>query len=121
MQQHPKGQAKNDGRFVVMIHGFSIACDIWKQQFDYLFSKGFNVLTLDNYGRGWSDALDITLDDTVYVGQIAELLFSLSIPCPIDLLGVSMGGAIVTTFTATYPEKVARLGQGQREEHTMSE
>lgn len=96
-------------RVVVLVHGFSIASDIWKQQSDYLVEHGFTVLSFDNYGRGWSDAPDIRLDEDVYVGQIAELLFALGITTPIDLFGVSMGGAIVASFAARYPHAVRRL------------
>jgi pimeloyl-ACP methyl ester carboxylesterase len=105
------GSVSSSRPVVVMVHGFSIACEIWKQQCDYLNAHGFTTLCFDNYGRGWSDspAETVAYDESLYVGQIAELLFALNIHTPIDLLGVSMGGAIVNAFTATYPEKVNRL------------
>jgi pimeloyl-ACP methyl ester carboxylesterase len=97
---------------VVLVHGFSIAADIWKQQADHLVSRGFTVLSFDNYGRGWSDAPDpstTAFDSRLYVGQLAELLFALDIRGPVDLCGVSMGGSIATHFAAAYPAKVRRL------------
>lgn len=96
---------------VVLVHGFSIAADIWKQQTDHLVAAGYTVLSFDNYGRGWSDAPDnVSYDARLYVGQIAELLCALNICGPIDLIGVSMGGAIVTEFAAKYPQRVRKLG-----------
>ena len=96
---------------VVLVHGFSIAADIWKQQADHLVAAGYTVLSFDNYGRGWSDAPDnVAYDARLYVAQIAELLFALGIHGPIDLIGVSMGGAIVTEFAAKYPSRVRKLG-----------
>jgi pimeloyl-ACP methyl ester carboxylesterase len=58
---------------------------------------------------GWSDAPDVVYDEHLYVGQLAELLFALRITAPIALIGVSMGGAIVSSFTARYPAAVAQL------------
>ena len=58
---------------------------------------------------GWSDAPDLVLDEHVYVGQLAELLFALGIHTPITLVGVSMGGAIVASFAARFPQAIARL------------
>ena len=67
-------------KVVVLVHGFSIASDIWKQQADYLVQQGHTVLSFDNYGRGWSDAPDnIAYDQELYIGQLAELLFALNI------------------------------------------
>jgi pimeloyl-ACP methyl ester carboxylesterase len=95
-----------------LVHGFSIAADIWKQQSDALVKAGRTVLCFDNYGRGWSDAPATDATDwgeALYVGQLAELLFALRIAQPIDLVGVSMGGAIVSAFTAIHPSAVRRL------------
>lgn len=50
------------------------------------------------------------MDEQLYVGQLAELLFALDIRAPIDLIGVSQGGAIVASFAAKYPQKVRCLG-----------
>jgi pimeloyl-ACP methyl ester carboxylesterase len=102
----------SSGPVVVLVHGFSIASDIWKQQSDALVDAGRTVLCFDNYGRGWSDspATDATdWGESLYVGQLAELLFALRIAQPIDLVGVSMGGAIVSAFTAVHPSAVRRL------------
>ena len=58
---------------------------------------------------GWSDAPDVVYDERLYVGQLAELLFALQIRGAVDLVGVSMGGAIVACFAAAYPGAVNRL------------
>jgi len=106
----PSSTHSKSTRVVVLVHGFSIAMDIWKQQADYLVSHGYSVLTFDNYGRGWSDAPDTRYDEELFVGQLSELLFALQIRTPIDLIGVSMGGVIVAAFAARFPQHVARLG-----------
>jgi len=108
----PAEGAQSSGPVVVLVHGFSIAADIWKQQSDALVAAGRTMLCFDNYGRGWSDAPATDATDwgeSLYVGQLAELLFALRIAQPIDLVGVSMGGAIVSAFTAVHPSAVRRL------------
>jgi len=96
-------------RVVVLVHGFSVSSYIYDPPRKALVEAGYRVLTYDNYGRGYTDSPDTPNDGPLFVSQLAELLFTLGLNDPIDLVGFSMGGAISILFADTYPEKVARL------------
>ena len=63
----------------VLIHGFSVPSYIWDPTYDYLASKGRCVLTLDLYGRGFSDNPDVAYTDQLFATQVLELLDYLKI------------------------------------------
>lgn len=98
-----------DGPVVVLIHGFSVPSFLWDPTFEALVAKGFRVLRYDLYGRGTSDRPDVRYDRTLYEEQLAELLGALRIDRPVDLVGLSMGGAVAACFTVRHPERVRRL------------
>ncbi len=99
-----------DQPLVVLVHGFSSPMYVFDPTVAALREKGFRVLRFDLFGRGFSDRIpesDYSLG--VYVEQLHGLLNALQIDQPVSLLGLSMGGAIVTKFTASYPEMVDRV------------
>ena len=51
----------------------------------------------------------MTYDEQLFNRQLLELLSTLNIRKPVDLVGSSMGGAIAFIFTAQHPEKVRKL------------
>jgi pimeloyl-ACP methyl ester carboxylesterase len=106
---HYELAGSGDGPVVVMVHGFSVPYFVWDPTFERLSSEGFRVLRYDLYGRGYSERPDIAYDKTLYVEQLRELLTVLEIDDPVDLVGLSMGGPIIASFTSAYPERVARL------------
>jgi alpha-beta hydrolase superfamily lysophospholipase len=63
-----------DGRLVVLVHGFSVPSFVWDPTFEALVSRGFRVLRYDLYGRGFSDRPDTAYDRALYVEQLRELL-----------------------------------------------
>lgn len=97
------------GQVVVLIHGFSVPSYVWGSTFGALANAGFRVLRFDAYGRGYSDRPAVDYDRELYEKQINGLLDKLNLQTPVDLAGVSMGGAIATGFAARYPDKVHRL------------
>jgi pimeloyl-ACP methyl ester carboxylesterase len=97
------------GRTVVLAAGISVPYYIWDPTFAALVQAGFRVLRYDYYGRGYSDRPDLAYTHDVYVRQLAELLDALKITDPIDLAGLSFGGAVVTTFADRYPDRVRSL------------
>ncbi|MBI9074506.1 MAG: alpha/beta fold hydrolase [Desulfatibacillum sp.] len=99
-----------DGQTVVLVHGFSTPLFIWERTIPSLTQAGFRVLAFDLYGRGYSDRPDVAYNEDLFDNQLLELLDTLDIKEPVNLMGLSMGGAIVTIFTARHPEKVRRLG-----------
>jgi len=95
---------------VVLVHGFSSPLYVFDPTFDYLLANNFRVLRFDLFGRGYSDRIDSSdYSIALYVDQLHDLLRELKIAEPINLLGLSMGGAVVTHFTNQYPAKVKKL------------
>jgi pimeloyl-ACP methyl ester carboxylesterase len=58
------------------------------------------------YGRGYSDRPDGDYSQAFFRKQLLDLLNALEIKQPVDLVGVSMGGALAVDFTAYYPDRV---------------
>ena len=98
-----------DGQPVVLVHGFSVPYYIWDPTFEALVAGGFRVLRYDLLGRGYSDRPNLAYTRDLYDNQLAELIAGLALDTPVDLIGLSMGGAISTVFTARHPEQVRRL------------
>jgi pimeloyl-ACP methyl ester carboxylesterase len=98
-----------DKNLVIMVHGFASPMEIWQHQAIHLQAQGHTVIRFDLYGRGFSDAPDVPHNVSLFVAQLCEVLTALNITVPFDLVGVSMGGAISTVFSAIYPNKVKRL------------
>jgi pimeloyl-ACP methyl ester carboxylesterase len=98
-----------DGQPVVLIHGFSTPYFIWDATFGALAAAGFRVLRYDLFGRGYSDRPDTAYNMDLFLRQLTGLLDALSLSQPVDLVGLSMGGAIAVAFTARNPGRVRRL------------
>jgi pimeloyl-ACP methyl ester carboxylesterase len=98
-----------DGQVVVLIHGATIPMYLWDAQVDALSKAGYRVLRYDMYGRGYSDRPDGDYSQAFYRKQLMDLLDALKISQPVDLMGVSMGGAMAVDFTASYPDRVKDL------------
>jgi pimeloyl-ACP methyl ester carboxylesterase len=97
------------GRLVVLAAGFSVPYYIWDPTFKALSDAGFHVLRYDYYGRGFSDRPDVAYTQTLYVRQLAELLDSQQMTDAIDLVGLSLGGGVITSFADTFPRRVRSL------------
>lgn len=106
---HYEVAGPDSGRVVVLAAGFSVPAYIWDSLYQGLADSGFRVVRYDYYGRGWSDRVDAAYDQSLFVGQLAELLDSLRISEPVDLAGLSFGGAVVTSFAERYPERLRTL------------
>ncbi len=62
-------------------------------------------LAADLYGRGYSDAPQTTYDASLYVTQLALLLQYIGWQ-KVNVVGLSMGGAIATSFVDQFPHLV---------------
>jgi pimeloyl-ACP methyl ester carboxylesterase len=94
---------------VVLAAGFSVPYYIWDPTFKALTSAGFRVLRYDYYGRGYSDRPAIPYTDEMYVRQLDQLLNHVHITGPVDLVGISFGGSLITSFADAYPDRVHSL------------
>lgn len=99
----------DSGRTVVLLSGFTVPFYIWQPTRDALVDNGFRVLRYDYYGRGFSDRPALRYDLESYDRQLAELLDTLGIRGPVDVAGLSMGGAIAVNFADRHPALVRSL------------
>lgn len=95
-----------DGPTAVMIHGITVPMVVWNKTVPALNEAGINTLRMDLYGRGYSDRPKAKYGAQFYIQQVTELLDSLNISDPIDIIGISMGGAIATNVSHTHPERI---------------
>jgi len=98
-----------NGQVVVLVHGATIPMYLWDAQVEALAKAGYRVLRYDLYGRGYSDRPDGDYSQAFYRKQLVDLLDALKINQPVDLVGVSMSGALAVDFTANYPDRVKDL------------
>jgi len=94
---------------VVLVPGFSVPYAIWDPTFNALIEAGFHVLRFDLYGRGYSDRPDIHYNQDLFDRQLINLLDALAISERIDLVGLSLGGAISVIFADRHPERISKL------------
>lgn len=94
---------------VVLIHGFSVPAFIWDPVFAGLAAAGFRVLRYDLYGRGASDRPRGRYDHERFDRQLVELVKALDLGPNVDLVGLSMGGAIAVEATDRHPDLVRKL------------
>ncbi len=98
-----------DGPLIVLVHGFSTPNFIFEQNVEALNAAGFRTLRFDHFGRGWSDRPRTRYDVEFYDRAINELLDEVGVSAPFGLVGLSMGGPIVSEYAARYPERVEKL------------
>lgn len=98
-----------DGEKVVLVHGFSTPKFVWQNTIPDLTRAGYRVLSYDHFGRGHSSRPRVDYNRNFYVRELSELLDSQSITEPVNLVGYSMGGANVISFSAAHPERVKQL------------
>lgn len=96
-------------RTVVLVHGFSVPMYIWDSTAVALRDAGFRVLRYDMFGRGLSDRPDASYDGTFHANQLRELLDSLGIREPVDVVGLSFGGPVSAYFTTQHRARVRTL------------
>jgi pimeloyl-ACP methyl ester carboxylesterase len=94
---------------VVLIHGFSVPAFIWDPTFIALADAGFRVLRYDLLGRGESERPRGRYDLARFERQLVELVAALDLGPAVDLVGLSMGGAIAVGVTDRHPDLVRRL------------
>ncbi|MEW5733639.1 MAG: alpha/beta hydrolase [Thermodesulfobacteriota bacterium] len=123
---HYELSGPEDGKPVVLVHGFSTPMFVWKGLAPYLAGKGFRVLRFDLYGRGLSDRPDAPYDADTYDRELMEIIRAAGLKTPVDVVGLSMGGAVSVNFCARHPNLVDRLvligpaGMPQKETVLMS-
>ena len=103
---HYEAGGPDTGRVVVLVHGFSVSMYIWDSTFAALSRSGYRVIRYDLFGRGWSDRPDAAYDGAMYDAQLDELLDSLHVMQPIDLVGLSFGGFVTAHYVAGHAARI---------------
>ena len=93
---------------VVLVHGYSIPSYIMETTFNSLKEKGYRVIMMDLYGRGFSDNPDLPQTDFLRANQVIELMDYTGIENA-ALVGLSNGGRIISKITDLDPNKVNSL------------
>ena len=93
---------------VLLIHGFSVPSYIWDPTFVLLSKQGYRVISLDLYGRGFSENIDSAYTDKLLANQVIELMKSLEIDSA-KLIGLSNGGRVISKVAELRPEMVHSL------------
>jgi pimeloyl-ACP methyl ester carboxylesterase len=93
---------------VLLIHGFSVPSYIWDPTFTLLSKKGYHVISLDLYGRGFSENVDSAYTDELLANQVIELMKNLEIDSA-KLVGLSNGGRVISKVAELRPEMVHSL------------
>lgn len=106
---HYEVTGPDTGRVVVMVHGFSVPMYIWDSTFIALGNAGYRAVRYDVYGRGWSDRPDGPYDGAMFDRQLDDLLDSLHVTGPVDLMGLSYGGFITGHYTAGHRDRIRTL------------
>ena len=93
---------------VVLVHGYSIPSYIMETTFNSLKDRGYRVIMMDLYGRGYSDNPDLPQTDFLRANQVIELMDYTGIKNA-ALVGLSNGGRIISKITDLDPNKVNSL------------
>jgi pimeloyl-ACP methyl ester carboxylesterase len=96
----------DSGRTIVLLSGATVPFYIWDPTRDALAANGFRVVRYNYFGRGFSDRPKLRYDLATYDRQLTELLDTLGIRAPVDVAGISMGGALAANFADRHPERV---------------
>jgi len=93
---------------LVFIHGFSVPSYIWDKTYNSAKEKGYKVIKLDLYGRGFSDNPSLDYTDELFANQVIELLEVLEIKTA-TFLGLSNGGRVISKIADLKPNIVEKL------------
>lgn len=95
-----------EGDLVVLVHGFSVPYYVWDPTVDELIKQGFQVLRYDLYGRGYSDRPKADYDLEFFTTQLSDLITAVIPGESFHLMGLSMGGPIVSSFANKNPDLI---------------
>ena len=93
---------------LIFIHGFSVPSYIWDETYYSAIDKGYKVLRLDLFGRGYSDNPDVEYTDELFANQVIELLEKIKIQ-KATFLGLSNGGRVISKIAYINPDVVEKL------------
>ncbi|ELP69036.1 alpha/beta fold hydrolase [Streptomyces turgidiscabies] len=98
-----------DGDIVLLAGGLTVPLFYWDGLAAELHARGLRTLACSAYGRGYSDRVRATYDETLFVRQLFELREKLGITRPVHLVGTSVGGLVAMRYALRHPESLATL------------
>lgn len=93
---------------VVLVHGFSVPSYIMRTTFNSIKERGYRVIMMDLYGRGFSDNPNLPQTDKLRATQVIELMKSRGVKSA-SLVGLSNGGRIISKIADLEPDLVNNL------------
>lgn len=97
------------GELIVLVPGITIPLFYWDRFTEQLHAKGFRTLAFSAYGRGYSDRVRATYDESLFVGQLEQLLDALGLAGPRHIVGTSMGALVAMASVLSDPGNVRTL------------
>ncbi|MEH6569099.1 MAG: alpha/beta hydrolase [Halioglobus sp.] len=94
---------------IILVHGFSTPKFVWEQAIPHLLDAGYQVITYDHFGRGFSDRPAGPYNSALYQSELSSLIQGLNLSTPLSLVGYSMGGANVVDYAASHPDQIKQL------------
>ncbi len=92
------------------VHGGGVTgIEVWRNNVPYFLNQGYRVLSYDLYGRGYSDRPAEENTPELLGDQLIELIDTLGIRAPFDIVAMSLGAIIALDFAVKYPERVSKM------------
>ena len=98
-----------DGRLLLQLHGATVPGWEFDRLTPLLNAAGFRTLCPDLYGHGYSERPRARYSHDLFVRQVVELLDTLGIDTPVDVIGHSLGAAIAARIAVGRPERIGSL------------
>lgn len=93
----------NGEKTIVLVHGWPLSHKMFEYQIPTLLNNNYRIITLDLRGFGNSDVTYSGYNYNQFATDLYCVIYSLNL-WNFDLLGFSMGGAIVTRYMKMYQE-----------------
>jgi pimeloyl-ACP methyl ester carboxylesterase len=97
------------GELIVLIPGITIPLFYWDRFTEQLHAEGFRTLAFSAYGRGYSDRVRASYDESLFVGQLEQLLDVLGLAGPRHIVGTSMGALVAMASVLRDPGNISTL------------
>ncbi len=91
----------NGKKTIVLVHGWPLSHKMFEYQIPTLLCANYRIITIDLRGFGNSDVTYTGYNYNQFATDLYHVICSLNL-CNFDLLGFSMGGAIVTRYIKKY-------------------
>ena len=96
-------------KLTVLIHGGGVAGDfVWHKNIQSL-SEVSDIMSYDLYDRGYSERINEKSSLPIFTNQLIELIDSLQLKKPFNVVALSMGSMIAIDYASRFPENVDKM------------